>query len=156
MSDVRCQRTDGARMNRPGEAISVFEDLEVFQRAYRLSLDVHRVSLTFPDDRTAGLGAIRSGAPRSRSAPISPKGSPSRRNPRRNSGGSSSMAIGSADEMRRVVALLSRSRLYRRGDVAAVAGRLPGDRQDAAWPCPARRCAVRFLTPDSCPLTSGW
>ena len=25
-----------------------FEDLEVFQRAYRLSLDIHRASLTFP------------------------------------------------------------------------------------------------------------
>ena len=31
------------------KSIASFEDLEVFQRAYRLSLDVHRVSLTFPD-----------------------------------------------------------------------------------------------------------
>jgi four helix bundle protein len=28
--------------------VSTFEDLEVFQRAYRVSLDVHRVSLQFP------------------------------------------------------------------------------------------------------------
>ena len=28
--------------------ISSFEDLEVFQRAYRISLDLHRVSLQFP------------------------------------------------------------------------------------------------------------
>ena len=29
--------------------VTSLEDLEVFQRAYRLSLDVHRVSLAFPD-----------------------------------------------------------------------------------------------------------
>src|SRR5438105_2832539 len=28
--------------------VATFEDLEVFQRAYRISLDVHRVSLAFP------------------------------------------------------------------------------------------------------------
>ena len=28
--------------------ISTYEDLEVFQRAYRMSLDVHRTSLQFP------------------------------------------------------------------------------------------------------------
>ncbi len=28
--------------------ISTYEDLEVFQRAYRISLDVHRTSLQFP------------------------------------------------------------------------------------------------------------
>ena len=28
--------------------VSTFEDFEVFQRAYRISLDVHRASLTFP------------------------------------------------------------------------------------------------------------
>ena len=33
-----------------------FEDLEVFQRAYRLSLEVHRVSLKFPKIEQAALG----------------------------------------------------------------------------------------------------
>ena len=33
-----------------------FEDLEVFQRAYRLSLEVHRVSLTFPKIEQTALG----------------------------------------------------------------------------------------------------
>ena len=33
-----------------------FEDLEVFQRAYRLSLDVHRRSLGFPDIEQRALG----------------------------------------------------------------------------------------------------
>ena len=33
-----------------------FEDLEVFQRAYRLSLEVHRKSLGFPDIEQYALG----------------------------------------------------------------------------------------------------
>ena len=32
-----------------------FEDLAVFQRAYRVSLEVHRTSLTFPDKEQWGL-----------------------------------------------------------------------------------------------------
>ena len=36
--------------------VSSFEDLEVFQRAYRISLDLHRVSLQFPKiEQYAGL-----------------------------------------------------------------------------------------------------
>ena len=34
--------------DRKGKPITTFEDLEVFKRAYRVSLDVHRISLTFP------------------------------------------------------------------------------------------------------------
>ncbi len=35
--------------DRKGEMVaSAFEDLEVFKRAYRISLDVHRASLNFP------------------------------------------------------------------------------------------------------------
>ena len=34
-----------------------FEDLEVFQRAYRISLEVHRASLTFPPAEQHALGA---------------------------------------------------------------------------------------------------
>ena len=38
-----------------------FENLEVFQRAYRVSLDVHRVSLKFPDiEQRAVADQIRS------------------------------------------------------------------------------------------------
>ena len=33
-----------------------FEDLEVFQRAYRLSLEVHRTSLGFPQIEQRGFG----------------------------------------------------------------------------------------------------
>ncbi len=36
--------------------VSSFEDLEVFQRAYKISLDLHRVSLQFPKiEQFAGL-----------------------------------------------------------------------------------------------------
>ena len=40
---------------RPGQGGSGFEDLEVFQRAYRISLDVHRKSLDFPRIEQWGL-----------------------------------------------------------------------------------------------------
>ncbi len=41
----------------PGKSdVSTFEDLEVFQRAYRVSLDLHRASLRFPKiEQFAGL-----------------------------------------------------------------------------------------------------
>lgn len=37
-------------------AVRSFEDLEVFQRAYRLSLQVHRISLTLPPVEQYALG----------------------------------------------------------------------------------------------------
>ena len=33
-----------------------FEDLEVFQRAYKVSLEVHELSLEFPQRENTGLG----------------------------------------------------------------------------------------------------
>src|SRR5438552_3753716 len=39
----------GREAGAPGKpGVSTFEDLEVFQRAYRISLDLHRTSLQFP------------------------------------------------------------------------------------------------------------
>ncbi len=35
--------------------VSTFEDLEVFRRAYRISLELHRVSLRFPQIEQQGL-----------------------------------------------------------------------------------------------------
>src|SRR6201984_3927726 len=47
MSEDRRQTTeDGWRRGR--KRVVSFEDLEVFQRSYRLSLEIHRASLTFP------------------------------------------------------------------------------------------------------------
>ena len=39
-----------------GKRVESFEDLEVFQRAYRLSLEVHRKSLEFPQIEQYALG----------------------------------------------------------------------------------------------------
>lgn len=41
--------------DRKSKPIVAFEDLEVFKRAYRLSLEVHRISLTFPQIEQYGL-----------------------------------------------------------------------------------------------------
>tara|TARA_B100000315_G_C14134872_1_gene388609 strand:- start:86 stop:484 length:399 start_codon:yes stop_codon:yes gene_type:complete len=38
------------------DEVRSFEDLEVFQRAYRISLEVHRASLRFPDVEQYALG----------------------------------------------------------------------------------------------------
>ena len=52
MSVIR-GREEGATAN---AGVSSFEDLEVFQRAYRISLDLHRASLQFPKvEQFAGL-----------------------------------------------------------------------------------------------------
>ena len=41
--------------DRKGKTISTFEDIEVFKRAYRVSLEVHRISLKFPQIEQYGL-----------------------------------------------------------------------------------------------------
>ena len=41
--------------DRKGKPIAAFEDLEVFKRAYRISLNVHHISLTFPQIEQYGL-----------------------------------------------------------------------------------------------------
>ena len=51
MSGIRGE--EGA--TRSKSDIATFDDLEVFQRAYRISLDVHRASLTFPTAEQHGL-----------------------------------------------------------------------------------------------------
>ena len=53
------------------------EDLEVFRRAYRLSLEVHRASLEFPRIEQWAL-ADQVGGPQNRSVRTSPRASPSR------------------------------------------------------------------------------
>ena len=47
---IRRQSTEDRR-----QMISSFEDLEVFQRAYRVSLEIHTVSLGFPKKEQYGL-----------------------------------------------------------------------------------------------------
>lgn len=83
----------------PTDRISSFEDLEVFQRAYRVSLDVHRASLEFPAVEQRALADQLRRASKSICANIAEGFAKQRR--------SSAeykryllMAIGSADEMR--------------------------------------------------------
>jgi hypothetical protein len=95
-----------------------FEDLEVFQRAYRLSLEIHQVSLSLPGIEQRALGDQVRRA--SKSIPV-------------NIAEGFGKQAGSVAEFRRFLrialggrdagmgALLSRSRLYRRDDVAAMA-----------------------------------
>ena len=51
MSGIRSQEAVG----RSKSDVATFEDFEVFQRAYRISLDVHRASLAFPAVEQYGL-----------------------------------------------------------------------------------------------------
>ena len=76
-----------------------FEDLEVFQRAYRLSLEVHRASLTFPKIEQFGLAEQMRRASKSICANIAEGFG------RQSTGNGEfrrflQIAIGSADEMR--------------------------------------------------------
>ena len=76
-----------------------FEHLEVFQRAYRISLDIHRTSLKFPDIEQRASADQRRRASKSVCANLAEgfgKQSQSKAEFRRFIG----MALGSADEMR--------------------------------------------------------
>ena len=86
-------------MAESGSRISSFEDLEVFQRAYRASLEIHKESLRFPKFEQYALADQIRRASKSICANIAEGFSKQRR--------SSAeyrryllMAIGSADEMR--------------------------------------------------------
>ena len=112
-------------------AVRSFEQLEVFQRAYRISLDIHRVSLKFPREEQRGLGEQVRRASKSICANVAEgfgKQSQSVAEFRR----FLRIAMGSADEMRVWLALLSRPRLHRRDDVAGMARRVSSDRAHAA------------------------
>jgi four helix bundle protein len=50
-TEYRSQDTEGKMKKR----IESFEDLEVFQRAYRISLEIHKQSLDFPREEQRGL-----------------------------------------------------------------------------------------------------
>ena len=85
--------------DRQGEPIRSFEDLEVFKRAYRISLEVHRISLLFPGVEQYGLADQVRRASKSICANLAEgfgKQSASAAEFRRYI----NMAIGSADEMR--------------------------------------------------------
>jgi four helix bundle protein len=112
-------------------AVSTFEDLEVFQRAYLISLEVHRASLTFPEVERHVLADQIRRASKSICGNIAEGFGKQRR--------SSAefrryllMAIGSADEMRVCGSEIRRSR-----NVCEMAGRIPPNRSNASRPLPA-------------------
>ena len=80
------------------ERLRGFEDLEVFRRAYRLSLEVHRVSLEFPRIEQFALAAQVRRASKSICANIA-EGFGKQRQSRSEFGRFLMMALGSADEM---------------------------------------------------------
>ena len=54
---IRCQGTGGRCQEKDKNmGHSSFEDLEVFQRAYKISLEIHKASLSFPSVEQYGLG----------------------------------------------------------------------------------------------------
>ena len=77
---------------------ATFDDLEVFQRAYRISLDVHRASLTFPAVEQYGLADQVRRASKSICGNIA-EGFGKRRRSTAEFKRYLLMAIGSADEM---------------------------------------------------------
>jgi four helix bundle protein len=86
---------------RPGRKAKVesFEDLEVFQRAYRLSLEVHRTSLELPGIEQRALGDQIRRASKSICANVA-EGYGRQNRSKAEFKRFLAMAIGSADEMR--------------------------------------------------------
>jgi four helix bundle protein len=124
------------------------EDLEVFRRAYALSLEVHRASLDFPRiEQFAVADQIRR-ASKSICANIA-EGFGRQRLSKPEFRRFVVMALGSADEMQ-VWSLYCRDLgLYRWGRGGALAGRIPGDCPDAFRPASRQ---FWYLTSDICLL----
>ena len=86
-------------MENKRKPVPSFEDLEVFRRAYRVSLDVHRISLVFPKIEQRALGDQVRRASKSICANIA-EGFGKQRQSRAEFKRFLMMAMGSADEMR--------------------------------------------------------
>ena len=86
-------------MNERRGPVQSFEDLEVFQKAYRIALEVHRASLTFPRIEQRVLGDQVRRASKSICANIA-EGFGKQRNSKLEFKRFLRIAIGSADEMR--------------------------------------------------------
>jgi len=86
-------------MEQERKRVVSFEDLEVFQRAYRLSLEVHRMSLTLPAIEPRALGDQMRRASKSICANIA-EGYGRQKRSKAEFRRFLQMAIGSGDEMR--------------------------------------------------------
>ncbi len=81
------------------DEVRSFEDLEVFKRAYRISLEVHRVSLNFPDAEQRALADQVRRASKSICANIA-EGFAKQRGSKGEFRRFLTIALGSSDEMR--------------------------------------------------------
>ncbi len=79
--------------------IKSFEDLEVFQRCYKLSLEIHKLSLEFPQREQFGLGEQIRRASKSICANIA-EGFAKQRYSKQEFKRYIMIAVGSSDEMR--------------------------------------------------------
>jgi four helix bundle protein len=79
--------------------IKSFEDLEVFQRCYKLSLEIHKLSLEFPKREQYGLGEQIRRASKSICANIA-EGFAKQRYSKQEFKRYIMIAVGSSDEMR--------------------------------------------------------
>ena len=86
-------------MTKMSAAVRSFEDLEVFKRAYRLALEVHKSSLGFPAVEQRGLGDQMRRASKSICGNIA-EGFGKQRNSKLEFKRFLRIAIGSADELR--------------------------------------------------------
>ena len=106
------------------------EDLDVFQRAYALSLTVHRASLSFPRVEQFGLAEQVRRASKSICANLVRGSGSSETQPR------SSKVSADGDRIQRrdasVHPLLQRPQIHRRSGLRGVVRRLQGSRQDVS------------------------
>ena len=109
---------------------STFEDLQVFQRAYRVSLDVHRASLQFPAVEQHVLADQIRRASKSICANIA-EGFGKQRRLGAEFKRYLLMAIGSADEMQVWLRYCSDLRYIDQETCAMWRGRISSDRQNA-------------------------
>jgi four helix bundle protein len=86
-------------MTEDGRAVASFENLEVFQRAYRVSLEVHRASLEFPKIEQHALADQLRRASKSICANIA-EGFARQKRSKAEFRRYLQMALGSSDEMR--------------------------------------------------------
>ena len=134
------------------EKIRRVEDLEVFRRAYRLSLDLHKVSLAFPRIEQFALADQLRRATKSICANLAEgfaKQSRSAAEYRRYL----TVAIGSSDETQLWLRYSAESRLYRARSRTTMDRRLRRDQQDVAGS--PRELVRAILIPDSWLLTPG-
>ena len=132
--------------------VGSFEDLEVFKRAYKLSLEVHAISVQMPAREQYGLAEQIRRASKSICVNIA-EGYAKQGYSTAEFKRYLQIAIGSADEMRVWSRYWSRPRPYRGSEMEDVARRMPGDRQDAARAVQKLGMAKK-LFPDFCLLTS--